>query len=446
MDLFSSVESFEPKTSSPFLAASAKLPRTGRFLATPATRPAAARPAGTRRPAEDPFAGLGDETANDNQKSVSEFLIPVEMKNLKTLAKIIGLESIKMEIETLAELFAMTVFESKLNSNAPLKKRAEDYFSRYGRSEDPLFNILFEGVSGGGKTTLMEAFASQIQKELGTIALKVWKIDCGLIGTSLQRQSERNIANTFNMIKSGPQPCIVIIDEFDVLAATQAHGAQEVTRNMAAIMKDKIIELAKMKSVVVVFATNNINLIDPALRAPHRVRVIGIGVPPPETKILMFERVLDKFTKEGITVDVPVSVIEEKARNLQNGRATGASFEAVERALREARTGLLQGIERGRISVIVQQKKGKGKSAVSTDVVLRPLKPTGALPTVEQARSRFHIDASDGNSQEKYGLKIDHDGAVIKDVRMIKLTRAILDFALRNFESRRHDKIEDVAA
>lgn len=170
-----------------------------------------------------------------------------------------GLENIKEELKEAVEW--------------PLKY--SDIFKQ--ASTNPPKGILLYGAPGTGKTLLAKAVASQTG--VNFISVKGPSLISKFVG-----ESERAIRDVFKTAKQAA-PTILFFDEIDALvprrgsASTDGHVGERVMAQFLAEM-DGIEEL---KGVVVLAATNRLDLIDPAILRSGRFDLL-LELPKPDEK------------------------------------------------------------------------------------------------------------------------------------------------------------------
>lgn len=170
-----------------------------------------------------------------------------------------GLENIKEELKE-AVVWPLTYADifKKINTNAPK-------------------GILLYGLPGTGKTLLAKAVANE--SGVNFISIKGPQLISRYVG-----ESERGVREIFKKAKQ-VSPTILFVDEIDSLlpkrgsSSTDAHVTERVISQFLTEM-DGIEEL---KGVMVLAATNRLDLIDPALLRSGRFDLL-LDVPKPDNK------------------------------------------------------------------------------------------------------------------------------------------------------------------
>jgi transitional endoplasmic reticulum ATPase len=140
--------------------------------------------------------------------------------------------------------------------------------------------ILLSGPPGTGKTLIAKAVASET--EVNFISVKGPELMSKYVG-----ESERGIREVFHKAKQA-SPCIVFFDEIDSIAPTRGMGAGGDSYTTERVISQFLVEMdgiEELSGVVVLAATNRLDVVDPALLRPGRFDfVVEIPVPDRETQ------------------------------------------------------------------------------------------------------------------------------------------------------------------
>jgi len=165
--------------------------------------------------------------------------------------------------------------------------------------------ILLHGPSGTGKTLLAKAVATE--SEANFISVRGPELLSKWVG-----ESERGVREVFRRARQAA-PCIIFFDEVDALAPTRGMGGDSmVTERVVSQLLTELDGIQSLRGVVVLAATNRIDLLDPSLlRAGRFDKVISIPMPDKEarTEILKIQMKGKPITKE-VDVDRLVEVTE----------------------------------------------------------------------------------------------------------------------------------------
>lgn len=179
-----------------------------------------------------------------------------------------------------------------------------EIFERMGLK--PSRGILFFGPPGTGKTLLAKAVATETQSNF--ISIKGPEVMSKWVG-----ESEKAVREIFKKAKQSA-PTIVFLDELDAIAPRRGMFASSgVTDRIVNQLLTSMDGMEAMKGVVILAATNRLDIIDPALlRAGRFDRIIFIGPPTKEARL----KILKVHTKNmPIDSDVDLVKIAEKTVN-----------------------------------------------------------------------------------------------------------------------------------
>ncbi len=210
-----------------------------------------------------------------------------------------GLDSLK---EELADLIDWFLNHSEIYEMADIR---------------PPKGLLLYGLPGTGKTLLAKAVASNSNANF--ISIKGAELLSKWAG-----ESEKAIQEVFRKARQ-MAPCIIFFDEFDAIAL-QRKDERKGTDSSAKIMSQILTEMDGMESlegVIVIGATNRIDLIDDALLRPGRFdRIIEIPVPTVESRRQIVKIHLKKKPLDEKTVSI------DRILKLTDG-FTGAQIEGM---------------------------------------------------------------------------------------------------------------------
>ena len=138
--------------------------------------------------------------------------------------------------------------------------------------------ILLYGPSGTGKTLLAKAVATE--SEANFISVRGPELLSKWVG-----ESERGVREVFRRARQAA-PCIIFFDEIDALAPTRGMGGDSmVTERVVSQLLTELDGIQQLNGVVVLAATNRIDMVDPALVRPGRFdKVIPIPMPDKESR------------------------------------------------------------------------------------------------------------------------------------------------------------------
>ncbi len=231
----------------------------------------------------------------------------VEIPNVKW-DQIGGLEEVKRELNEAVDL--------------PLKK--PHVFKRMGIR--PVRGILLFGPPGTGKTLLAKAVATE--SEANFISIKGPEIISKYVG-----DSEKSVREIFRKARQAA-PCVIFIDEIDAIAPARGYEeGSKVTERVINQLLTEIDGIQNIKDVVVIGATNRIDILDPALLRPGRFdKLLEIGIPDIETRKMILKI---HTVQMPLHEDVLIDHIAKKTEGYSGADLEGLCREAGMIALRE---------------------------------------------------------------------------------------------------------------
>ncbi|MFB5622908.1 MAG: AAA family ATPase, partial [Nitrosarchaeum sp.] len=137
--------------------------------------------------------------------------------------------------------------------------------------------ILLHGPPGTGKTMIAKALATMTESNF--ISIKGPELLSKWVG-----ESEKGVREIFRKARQAA-PCIIFLDEVDALVPRRGSGdsGSHVTENVVSQILTEIDGLEELHNVLMIGATNRLDIVDEALLRPGRFDRI-IEVPNPDSK------------------------------------------------------------------------------------------------------------------------------------------------------------------
>jgi transitional endoplasmic reticulum ATPase len=176
--------------------------------------------------------------------------------------------------------------------------------------------VLLYGPPGTGKTLIAKAVATTTESNF--ISIKGPELLSKWVG-----ESEKGVREIFRKARMAA-PCIIFFDEIDALVPRRGSGGSDshVTENVVSQILTEIDGLEELNNVLIIGATNRLDIVDPALLRPGRFDRV-IEVPNPD--ITGIEMILKIHTKDKpLADDVNLKTLAEAARGF-----SGAEIEEV---------------------------------------------------------------------------------------------------------------------
>jgi transitional endoplasmic reticulum ATPase len=178
--------------------------------------------------------------------------------------------------------------------------------------------ILLYGPSGTGKTKLANAVATESNANF--IPVKGSEIFNKWVG-----ESEKKVRELFKKARQ-LAPSIIFFDEIDAIMSTRTNNdlSSGVGNNVVAQLLTEIDGISNLKDIVIIGATNRIDLIDQAFLRPGRFD-IKMYIPFPNEKSR--EKIFDVYLKK-MKIDNKITS-KELAKKTEG--TSGADIEAITR-------------------------------------------------------------------------------------------------------------------
>lgn len=150
--------------------------------------------------------------------------------------------------------------------------QAQEDFLDYGKTIPRA--ILLYGPPGCGKTYITQALASEINSPM-------YLLNISKAGSMYINMTAKNIKDSFDeavsISEKSQKPCLLFMDEVDSIGFDRSSRMEpDDLKQVATLLQS--LDKAKNSNVIVIAATNKINLLDPALRRRFNSRVL-VDVP-----------------------------------------------------------------------------------------------------------------------------------------------------------------------
>lgn len=252
------------------------------------------------------YAGVSNNNKVDNKPVTSN----------KKLDDVAGLEEVKEEVLEITDF--INNYQKYKSIGAKIPK-----------------GILFYGPPGTGKTLLASALAGETNS--GFLYASGSEFIEKYVGVGAKR-----IRQLFANARKN-SPCIVFIDEIDAIGGTRTNEGQSEgnqTLNQLLTEMDGFKEEVKDEIIIVIGATNRLDILDTALLRPGRFdKHIYIGNP---NKIAR-EKILMVHTKnKPLSENVDLELIATKTHGLSGAHLSNIANEAAILAVRKNRDFIIQ--------------------------------------------------------------------------------------------------------
>ncbi len=154
-----------------------------------------------------------------------------------------------------SEIGGLDDVKSELREAIEWPMKYPDVYAAIGYSMPK--GILLYGPSGTGKTMLAKSVATESQSKF--ISIRGPELLSKWVG-----ESERGVREVFRRARQAA-PCIVFFDEIDSLAPVRGRSGDGVTERVVSQLLAELDGIQSLSGVVVLAATNRMDIVDPAL-------------------------------------------------------------------------------------------------------------------------------------------------------------------------------------
>ena len=219
-----------------------------------------------------------------------------------------GLENIKKELQEAVEW--------------PLKY--PDLYTTIGYSMPK--GVLLYGPSGTGKTLLAKSVATE--SEANFISVRGPELLSKWVG-----ESERGVREVFRRARQA-SPCVIFFDEIDALAPVRGLGGDSmVTERVVSQLLTELDGIQSLNGVVVLAATNRMDMVDPSLLRAGRFDKL-LYIPPPDKDAR--KQILEIHIKhKPVAADLDIGRVAEMTDGFSGADLTSVVNTAVSLVLQE---------------------------------------------------------------------------------------------------------------
>ena len=230
--------------------------------------------------------------------------------------------------------------KKSLTDNIIMAIKEPSKFTKMGIK--PPKGALLYGPPGCGKTLLARAVATETGANMilvrGPEILSKW------VG-----ESEKGIREIFRKARQAA-PCIIFLDEVDALVPRRGSGGSNshVTENVVSQILTEIDGLEELNNVLIIAATNRLDIVDEAFLRPGRFDRI-IKVPNPDEKGR--QHIFEIHTKsKPLASDAKISEIVKLTDNFSGAEIAAVANRAAIAALRRYVSGKSKNVKEIRIT------------------------------------------------------------------------------------------------
>lgn len=202
--------------------------------------------------------------------------------------------------------------------------------------------ILLHGPPGTGKTMIAKALAKMTESNF--ISIKGPELLSKWVG-----ESEKGVREIFRKARQAA-PCIIFLDEVDALVPRRGSGGSDshVTENVVSQILTEIDGLEELNNVLIIGATNRLDIVDEALLRPGRFdRIIKVPNPDEKGRLHIFEI---HTKKKPLDSDVKISEIVKITNDFSGAEIAAVTNRAAIAALKRYVSGKSKNVKEIKIT------------------------------------------------------------------------------------------------
>ena len=202
--------------------------------------------------------------------------------------------------------------------------------------------ILLHGPPGTGKTMIAKALAKMTESNF--ISIKGPELLSKWVG-----ESEKGVREIFRKARQAA-PCIIFLDEVDALVPRRGSGGSgsHVTENVVSQILTEIDGLEELHNVLIIGATNRLDIVDEALLRPGRFdRIIKVPNPDEKGRQHIFEI---HTKKKPLASDVKISEIVKLTDDFSGAEIAAVTNRAAIAALKRYVSGKSKNVKEIKIT------------------------------------------------------------------------------------------------
>lgn len=225
-------------------------------------------------------------------------------------------------------------------------EQAQLDFEEYGKTMPKA--ILLYGPPGCGKTYITQALSQEVQTPL-------YMLNISKAGSHYINLTSKNIKEAFEQVtelsKKSDKPIMLFMDEIDTMAFDRSSRTEnEDLKQVGTLLQE--IDKVKNANVILIGATNKVNLLDPAIRRRFDMKTL-VDIPDVESIQALVKKNLSSYKKgqqlmhsdeeileiakllKGFSNSSICNISKQAALNALNRDRADIAFEDFEKAIKE---------------------------------------------------------------------------------------------------------------
>ena len=212
----------------------------------------------------------------------------------------------------------------------------------------PPRGLLLAGPPGTGKTLLAKAIATE--SNVNFISVKGPALISKYVG-----ESEKGVREVFSKARQAA-PCIMFFDEIDSLIPTRGAGSSDshVAERVLSQFLAELDGIEELRGVLVLGATNRLDMLDPAVLRPGRFdEIVELGMPDETARAEILRIHLDG---KPLSAEVDITKLSQSTETFSGAEIEGlcqtAALRAVQRVVEAREAGEAPGTPEVRITMV----------------------------------------------------------------------------------------------
>jgi SpoVK/Ycf46/Vps4 family AAA+-type ATPase len=230
------------------------------------------------------------------------------------------------DLERFDEVGGLEQVKLLLRRSLSAQLESRDEAVRYGVQQN---TVLLYGPPGTGKTLLARAVAGQY-------GLRFLRMAPAVIASPYPHETARNLARVFETAAESA-PCLLFLDEVDSLGSARSGLPSAEHRELVTQLMTLLEEYRGIPGLVIMGATNALELLDPAMREGRFDTKIPVPLPDTESRVEILEIHLRRRSETVAWDDLDLLAVARGTAGRSGATLATLVSMAAEKALAERR-------------------------------------------------------------------------------------------------------------